>query len=79
MFSLCIDSAPGFHLSRDAALDIIRSQIAAISNHWDAVCEEAALSVADRRMLWRGQFLNALAFEGLHEPLRDALGGLADR
>ena len=77
--SLCIDSAPGFHLSRDAALDIIRSQIAAISNHWDAVCEEAALSVADRRMLWRGQFLNALAFEGLHEPLRDALGGLADR
>ena len=35
------------------------------SASWASVCDEAALSDADRRLLWRRQFLNDLAFEGL--------------
>ena len=75
--SLCLDSAYGFHLSKEAALDIMRGQIAAIAGHWTSVCEEAALSDADRRILWRGQFLNDLAFEGLRGPLGEALEALS--
>ena len=71
--SLCLDAAHGFHLSKEAALDIMRGQIAAIAVHWQSVCDEAALSNVDRRLLWRRQFLNELAFEGLHEPLGEAL------
>ena len=39
----------------------------------DAVCSEADLGYADRRLLWRRQFLNALAFESLESPLREAI------
>ena len=35
--------------------------------------------IAYRRTLWRRQFLNDLAFEGLHEPLGDVLSALPDR
>ena len=58
-------------------MDIMRGQIAAIAGHWASVCEEAALSDADRRILWRGQFLNDLAFEGLRGPLGEALEALS--
>jgi serine/threonine-protein kinase HipA len=31
---------------------------------WEAVCDEAGLSVVDRQLFWRRQFLNPFAFEG---------------
>ena len=67
--SLCLAAAPKFLLSEDRALAIMRQQIAAIADNWNAVCDEAALSIADRRLLWRRQFLNDLAFEGLEDRL----------
>ena len=67
--SVCLAAAPKFLLSRDRALAIMRRQIATISDNWEAVCNEAALSVADRRLLWRRQFLNDLAFEELEDRL----------
>ena len=70
--SLCLAAAPKFLLSEDRALAIMRRQIAAISDNWDAICDEASLSIADRRLLWRRQFLNELAFEGLEDRLAGA-------
>ena len=67
--SLCLAAAPKFLLSEDRALAIMRQQIAAISDNWDAVCDDASLSIADRRLLWRRQFMNDLAFEGLEDRL----------
>ncbi len=63
--SLCRAAAHKFLLSEERALTIMRRQVAAIAEHWASVCDEAALSDADRRLLWRRQFLNDLAFEGL--------------
>ncbi|MCY4476968.1 MAG: type II toxin-antitoxin system HipA family toxin [Gammaproteobacteria bacterium] len=67
--SLCLAAAPKFLLSEDRALAIMSRQITAISDNWEAVCDEAALGIADRRLLWRRQFLNDLAFDGLKNRL----------
>ena len=67
--SLCLDAAHKFLLSKEKALSIMRAQISAITTNWSTVCDEAMLSDADRRTLWRRQFLNGLAFEGLDEQL----------
>ncbi len=53
----------------DRALAIMRRQITTIGDNWDVVCDEASLGIADRRLLWRRQFLNDLAFEGLEGRL----------
>ena len=54
---------------RTRAESIVRNQISTVVTNWNAVCDEAALSDADRRYLWRKQFLNGLAFEGLEDVL----------
>ena len=56
----------------------MKHQIAVIAANWDALCKEAVLDDADRRLLWRRQFLNDLAFEGLEGQLTEALEGLPD-
>ena len=43
----------------------------------EAELAEPRSSDANRRLLWRRQFLNDLAFEGLHEPLGEALKALS--
>lgn len=50
-----------------------RDQVDVSVGNWDAVCSGAGLGYADRRLLWRRQFLNALAFEGLESPLSEAI------
>ena len=65
--SLCLAAAHKFLLSEERALTMMRRQVGAIAQHWASVCDEAALSDADRRLLWRRQFLNDLAFEGLED------------
>lgn len=61
----CLDSAHNFLLSKDEAKRILNGQIALIEKHWDAICDEAKLSIIDRNLLWRRQFLNAwsIAFD----------------
>ena len=72
----CLASAHKYLLAEDEAIDIIRRQIVAVRTHWEAVCDEARLAEADRRLLWRRQILNDLAFEGLGARLGEALEGL---
>lgn len=75
--SLCLAAANRFHLADDDAVAIMKHQIGIIRQHWDEVCATAELSDSDRQLLWRRQFLNDLAFEGMTEQLGDAVTGLA--
>lgn len=54
----CLASAEHFLLSRQLALKIVEQQIAVIETHFNAVCEEAALSSVDKKLFWQRQFLN---------------------
>ena len=74
--SLCLAAANRFLLSDERAMEIVKRQVAVIGRHWNAVCGAARLSDADRRLLWRRQFLNDLAFEGLEDRLRAVIGEL---
>lgn len=60
----CLAAAHHFMLSDMAARTIIDAQVKAINSHWDAVCDEAALSQIDRALFKDRLFLNAYAFEG---------------
>ena len=77
--SLCLASANKFLLTDKRALTIMRDQVAVIADHWQEVCNQAQLDDADRRLLWRRQFLNDLAFDGLPEPFAEALESVAGR
>jgi serine/threonine-protein kinase HipA len=61
----CIEAAPQFLLSREAALSIYQHQRVVIETNWERVCDEAVLSAVDRNVLRGRQFLNPFAFEGL--------------
>ena len=73
---LCLAAAYKYLLAEDEAVQIMRLQIAAIRTHWESVCDEAGLTNADRRLVWRRQILNSLAFEGLEARLGEVLDGL---
>ena len=60
----CITHAPIYHLDVTEARGIVDHQIAVIRSEWNAVCDRAALSQADRRRLWGRQFLNPYALYG---------------
>ena len=77
--SLCLAAADKFLLTDERAMEIVERQIATLGRYWNAVCGEARLSDADRRLLWRRQFLNELAYEGLEDRLEDVIRGLPDR
>ncbi|KQM81091.1 phosphatidylinositol kinase [Sphingomonas sp. Leaf23] len=62
---LCLDAAGTFLLTREAADAIIDNQIATIIDRYDAVCDEAALSVVDRGLLHKRQFLNPYVLQDL--------------
>ena len=74
--ALCLASAHKYLLAQDEAMQIMRRQITAIRTGWDAVCDDARLADADRRLLWRRQILNGLAFEGLEGRFGDVIEGL---
>ena len=71
--SLCLDASPTFLISREDATAIAARQIATIKREWQTICDEAALSTADRTLLWR-QFMNPYAFEGAPEALSELVG-----
>ena len=54
----------------------MRHQIASVSANWEDACNVAQLSDADRRLLWRRQFLTDLAFEGIEDHLAEVTQGL---
>ena len=72
----CLAAAHKYLLAQDEALNVMRMQIAAIRARWEAVCDEAGLADADRRLLWRRQVLNGLAFEGLEARLGEVVDAL---
>ena len=61
----CIETAHNFLLSQDEALTIFEKQKEVIEKNWDRVCDKAKLSKVDRNLLFKRQFLNPFAFEGL--------------
>jgi serine/threonine-protein kinase HipA len=73
--SICLEAAPMFQLSADAAVAIVAHQVTVILNQWDQVCDEASLGAIDRRLFWRRQFLNPFAFEGAPPDISALLGG----
>ena len=54
-----------FFLSEPEALSLMEQQLQVIAAQWQAVCEEAELSVTDKRFLWGRAFLNPFAFDDL--------------
>ena len=72
----CLASAHKYLLSEEEALNVMRRQIATIRSGWENVCDEADLTEIDRRLLWRRQILNGLAFEGLEARLGEVVDGL---
>lgn len=73
--SLCLEAASVFLLDDAHARYVITQQIACIKAYWPAVCDEARLGEAERSFLWRRQFLNPFAFEGL--PGGSEIGAMA--
>ena len=61
----CVKTAHNYLLSEVQAREIVDQQKTTIKDHWDSVCDSAELSMIDRKYLWRRQFLNPFAFEGL--------------
>ena len=61
--STCLASAPMFRLRVDEALHLIEHQVLTIVDQWTTVCDDAGLSVVDRNVMWRRQFLNPVIFE----------------
>ncbi len=55
--SLCLAAASKFLLAEGHALAIMEQQVTVIGSNWKPVCDEAELGDADRRLLWRRQFL----------------------
>lgn len=62
--STCLAAAHHFLLSREEATEIAQQQVATIAEHWNAVCEEAAISKTDRSLLATRQFLNPFSMDG---------------
>ena len=68
--AICLEAAPNFLLSQNAAKDIIARQVAAIRDGWDHVCKEAALTEVERNLFAQRMFLNDFIFEGAAEGVR---------
>lgn len=64
---VCMAAAGQFLLSEADARSLIEHQIEGIHRHWNTVCDEAQLSVKDREIFWRRQFLNPYALRFLDE------------
>jgi serine/threonine-protein kinase HipA len=57
----CVAHAGEFHLTADAARQVIDHQMSVIRREWDDVCDRAGLSDVDRERLWGRQFMNPFA------------------
>ncbi len=62
--SLCLRASIHFLLNEKEAIALINHQLEAVHQHFESVCDEAALSAVDRNLLRRRQFLNPSIFDG---------------
>jgi serine/threonine-protein kinase HipA len=69
---LCLEAAPQFLLSGGDAKAIILRQVNAIRAHWEGICEEAKMTLADRALMYGRQFLNPFAFYDAPREIRSA-------
>jgi serine/threonine-protein kinase HipA len=60
----CVERAETYHLGAWQAREIIDHQIETIGSRWDDVCDEAALTRAQRDTFRERQFLNPAALHG---------------
>jgi serine/threonine-protein kinase HipA len=74
----CVERAFTYHLGAEEAREIIDHQIETIARGWEAACDRAQLTQAERRFFWRRQFLNPFAFEDYETPASVAVGGADD-
>ena len=70
--ALCLQVAPQYLLSEGEAKAIILQQVNTIRTHWEAVCDQGALTPVDRAYLWGRQFLNPFAFYDAPDHVRVA-------
>ena len=56
--------ADKFLLTQTAAKDLIKSQISVIQEHWISICDEADLSIIERKKLWGNVVFNPFCFYG---------------
>jgi serine/threonine-protein kinase HipA len=66
----CIAASHIFLLTREDAIGIVNHQVDVIKREWNALCDEASLSLVDRNTFWRRQFLNSFAFYGAPDEVR---------
>lgn len=68
-----LSAAADYHLKESEAAALIEHQITTIASLWQDFCDEADLSLVDRKLFARRQFLNDYALEGLdnHKALQD--------
>lgn len=66
----CRKAAKNFQLTEADADAIIAAQVGTVREAWAEICDEAELSEVDRNAMWRRQFLNPFAFEGLPDHLQ---------
>ncbi len=59
----CLATAHNFLLSEREALTIFEKQKEIIKTNWNEVCDEARLSIIDRKLFWGRQFLNPYSIE----------------
>jgi serine/threonine-protein kinase HipA len=59
----CLKASSQFLLSESKAKAIFKKIGDAIEDNWINICDEAKLSLVDRNLLWKRQFLNPFAFE----------------
>lgn len=71
----CVERAATYHLSPEAARQIIDRQVETIEGHWEAVCDDAGLDPVSRRRMWGSQFLNSYAFEGYRGRIATTVRG----
>jgi len=69
--SVCLEAATHFLLDQETAKMIIKHQVDTIRLNWTRICDEAALTAAERQFLWHRQFLNPFAFYGAPPGIRN--------
>lgn len=74
----CLKASETFLLTQEEAMAIILGQLAALAEHWEAVCDEVKMPLIERKRLVGGSFLNPFAFTELAGPAAE-IKGYADQ
>lgn len=63
-FSVCLDAAHIYHLSRADAQEIIDQIVTVVEEQWEDAADSARLTRTERRQMWRRQIMNpAIKYE----------------